>query len=177
MKRLFTLAKPGSSTDKNVLNGKIFYVKVDPDTLKIAFVDVSTDEVLRVTTPILSKEYTDDGIIVRTKSGSTYELIDLYNIIPTKMSVTDKDDPEPNTNVPIDFVVVGINYDETVRRGEEKTTYVFSRGITKNEFASYLFKASRPVSSEGITLDGKDGDDTWIYRYAPKRNITASRIV
>lgn len=81
MSKLYTLRTKLTGDAAN-MNGKIFKGKIDKFN-QITFIDVATEAVLRQTTSIVSREEKADGILLTTKSGSIYDLIDVTSLIPT----------------------------------------------------------------------------------------------
>lgn len=94
MSRIYTL-KNSLSGDAAVMNGKIFKGKID-DHNQITFIDITNNQILRQTTSVVERVGTDYGIIITTKSGSIYDLIDVTKIIPTAIH------DEPKVLLPID---------------------------------------------------------------------------
>lgn len=82
MKRILTLASKETG-ELASLNGKIFYVKINPDTNHAIFVDVLTNAILRETTSVENIRRTNTTIIFSTSSGKTYNLVDVFSLIPS----------------------------------------------------------------------------------------------
>lgn len=83
MGRIFTLRNEASDALEH-LNGKMFKVKIDKHSQRMAIVDVTNGKILRLSTPIVSKVETTGGCIITTKSGQVYDLVDVAILLPTR---------------------------------------------------------------------------------------------
>lgn len=83
MSKLYTLRNELTG-EASVLNGEIFKVIIDNTGVAIfRIVNYNNPKDIWVTSSIVSKEVTSDGILFETKSGIIYDLIDVATLIPT----------------------------------------------------------------------------------------------
>lgn len=88
MGRIFTLKT--ENTDKlEHLNGKMFKIKVDDHSKRMAIIDANTGKLLRLSTAMVDKVETEYGCKITTKSGQVYDLVDIASLIPTRAEETD----------------------------------------------------------------------------------------
>lgn len=164
--RLYTLTKPMEGFRGDILNGKIFHISLTEDK-RAVYIDISTDNVLLITTRIMETTRDDNLLTLHTESGSVYELADIIKYIPTKHeeSLSFKCIDKKCYHKPIYY---GDGYDDT--------TFTFDREITKDEFMSYLANEGyqiKPYDSDkwycDYTILSCEGDkykcDKWKYRY------------
>ena len=78
---IYTLKERLTGEKGKALNGKIFKVKKG-ETGSAAFVDINTGEIRWITTEVVNHNYTAHGIKLTTKN-STYELINVLNVLPS----------------------------------------------------------------------------------------------
>ena len=170
---IYTLRKREKG-DKEVLNGKIFTVKITPEK-KAVFIDVLTGSALWVTTEVLSKssveEQGDWGITFKTQN-SVYNLVSVLGLLPTGIKPPTEAYAvrESNSHRPCEPGVAGL------------TKYIieFSREITRDEFVGYMIYNRHRKVIDGavdangvprphscITGDGKNWSYIWITPCAP----------
>ena len=83
MGRIFTLHREASDALEH-LNEKMFKIKIDKHSQRMAIVDATNGKILRLSTPIVSKVETTGGCIITTKSGQVYDLVDVAILLPTR---------------------------------------------------------------------------------------------
>ena len=88
MGRIFTLRNEARDALEH-LNGKMFKIKIDKHSQRMAIVDVTNGKILRLSTPIVSKVETTGGCIITTKSGQVYDLVDVAILLPTRKNKID----------------------------------------------------------------------------------------
>lgn len=83
---IYTLRHPFPESDEvhSLLNGKIFSIWVSSSN-EMTFYDGNNTGPVVYSTAIDSKVETDDGVIITTVTGTTYDLIDVLTLIPTKI--------------------------------------------------------------------------------------------
>jgi len=138
---IYTLKNPLSG-DKAILNGKLFKVKsnskVHDDYYKRAgFIDITNNECIWLTTKVVHVEKLQNGITIITESGSIYDLINVYSLIPTSECI--KDEKVVPEKIPFKVIdektsVKHIHYGD----GYRMIDFTFDRDITREEFIDFL---------------------------------------
>lgn len=86
---IFTLRNKEDGKRGDVLNGKIFYVKVESSDCigsSLYFVDATSNNILWMTTRVEEKISLPDGVQLKTKNH-LYDLVSLDSLIPSAGSV------------------------------------------------------------------------------------------
>ena len=78
---IYTLKNREYGEKGKALNGKAF--KVKKGETGAVFVDINTAKIIWITTDVVNHNYTDDGIVITTKN-STYDLVNVLNVLPSK---------------------------------------------------------------------------------------------
>ena len=82
MTNIYTL-KEKMELVQSALNNKLFKIRMNKKDNTLAFICANTDKILLCTTPVVQQNYTKDGIIFITESGTKYDVINVLSIIPT----------------------------------------------------------------------------------------------
>lgn len=156
----------------DILNGKLFYIKKDHHESAV-FIDLETQMEIWVTTPIVDIKIDGNCKILTTRSGSTYEVVEVTSLIPTK-AVMEINTPIENHKDSITVIDKKhtsrlINYCD----GFDKSEFTFNRNITEEEFTAWLLENSYKIhTAEGwwdqyskITGDGNKWTHSWIDPY------------
>lgn len=99
---IFTLRNKEDGNRGKVLNGKIFYVKVEsPDCIggKMYFIDIASGNILWMTTKIEEKIPMPDGVKLKTRNH-VYDLVSLDSLVPSN-DRSDKHKNDDNDEKPL----------------------------------------------------------------------------
>ena len=77
---IYTLKNRETGEKGKALNGKMFKVKKGEGAV---FVDITDGKILWITTEVVNHNYTAHGGIKLTTKNSTYDLINVLNVLPS----------------------------------------------------------------------------------------------
>lgn len=173
-KNLYTLRTAMNDDVHSKLNGKMFWVNVNNENQHARFIDVITGLVLVESTSVESRVEGIEGIIIRTSSGTEYDLVFVETLIPTY-----KKNEFPKV-VKMEHIHRQINYCD----GYDGTIYTFESAIDVDTFISFLNKegmelryltgaawyqdhAAIECPAKRFSYDGTNNceSSTWVYKW------------
>lgn len=129
------------------LNGKMFLGKI-MNNGSLVLTEVVSGSVIRVSTSVVEKKVTDDGVIIRTESGQLYDLINVETLLPSAQA----QEPEQAQETSQERKPFKLEDESHVNRdihygdGYSGTVYRFDRAISYEEFVNFC------INEVGINL-------------------------
>lgn len=128
------------------LNGKMFLGKI-MNNGSLVLTEVVSDSVIRVSTSVVEKKVTEDGVIIRTESGQLYDLINVKTLLPSAQAQEPEQAQEikPESKFKLEDET-HVNRDIHYGDGYSGTVYRFDRAISYEEFVDFC------INEVGIKL-------------------------